>query len=122
MWTFALEALAETTRSIINGYPLTKWDYKHDYSQCLDVLEYTLTFDFRDFLYNNYPDATLTAIDQQLSNTVLYKSHTEEFTGISSIYDFCGLSCYISQMQHEELNTYYQALSWCRDSGFGVLF
>ncbi len=120
--TDALDRLASITRQLLNSYGLQKWDYKHNYTQRLDVLESPLTFDFRDFLYNNYSDAALAAIDQQLSSTVLYKAHTEEFIGIYSINNFCGLSCYIPQAKEIELNEYYQTLDWCKDSGFELLF
>ncbi len=120
--TDALSSLASITSQLLNSYGLQKWDYKQDYTQRLDVFESALTFDFRDFLYNNYPDAALAAIDQQLNNTVLYKAHTEEFIGIYSINNFCGLSCYIPQVEEIELNEYYQTLDWCKASGFDLMF
>lgn len=120
--TNALDELASKTSELLNSYSLQKWEYKQNIAQRLDLLESALAFDFEDFLANNYPDTAVVEVKQQLNNAVLYKEHTEAFLTINQIHKFCGLSCYIPQVEFEKLNNYYQKLSWSKDSGFNLLF
>jgi hypothetical protein len=59
---------------------------------------------------------------EQLAATVLYKACTPQFIEEYDIRTFCGLSCYIPHPQRNDLNSYYQQLGWCIDSGFSRLF
>lgn len=120
--TNALDELASKTSELLSSYSLQKWKYKQNVTQRLDLLESALAFDFEDFLYNNYPDTAVVGVKQQLNNAVLYKEHTEAFLNIYQIHKFCGLSCYIPQVELEKLNNYYKKLSWCKASGFNLLF
>jgi hypothetical protein len=120
--TNALDELASKTSELLSSYSLQKWEYKQNVTQRLDLLESVLAFDFEDFLYNNYPDTAVVEVKQQLNNAVLYKEHTEAFLIINQIHKFCGLSCYIPQVELEKLNNYYKKLSWYKDSGFNLLF
>jgi len=90
--------------------------------QRLDVYSEQYVFDFLDFMEKAFPEADTNPLKEQLSKTVLYKAHTPEFIGVYAIATYCGLSCYIPHPERDDLNTYYQQLDWCQDSGFSKLF
>jgi hypothetical protein len=90
--------------------------------QCLDVYEEQYTFDFLDFIAKAFPEADKRLLMEQLEKTVLYKANTEKFIERYEINTYCGLSCYIPRIDRNDLNSYYQQLSWYRAGGFIKLF
>lgn len=117
-----LKTLAESVYTLLNSYTLSKWEYKDQEVQKLDIYEKTLTFDFLDFLNKNYPDILIQNVETCLDNVVMHKAHTTRFLDLYDIIYFCGLSCYIPQKDEVFLNKYYQTLDWSSDSGFDLLF
>jgi hypothetical protein len=90
--------------------------------QRLDNYDEQYTFDFLDFITKAFPDADKRSLMEQLEKTVLYKAHTAEFIEKYEINTYCGLSCYISHIYRNDLNSYYQQLDWYQADGYNKLF
>ncbi len=120
--THYLESLASATSTLLHSNSQAHWGFNIENVQKLDVYYNTITFDYLDFLYKNYPDNLVRDIEIQLNKVVEYRDHTTEFIGLFRITNFSGLSCYIPQMDQLVLNKYYQTLDWSKDSRFYLMF
>jgi len=120
--TKEMEQLAAITKQLITGHTLDADAFERTSVQRLDVYSEQYTFDFLDFMEKAFRDVDTDLLKEQLNKTVLYKAHTPNFINEYNILIFCGLSCYIPHPQRDDLNTYYQHLDWCKDSGFYQLF
>ena len=72
-------------------------------------------FDMADYIEQLYPPATAGAILDKIKACVVYKAHTDNFmlshNGFA-INKHCGMTTYIPQPGHENLNTAYNNLAW----------
>ena len=118
--TRELERLAAVTNQLISGSQFDAETFDRTSVQRLDVYTEQYHFDFLDFMVKAFPDADINPLKEQLDKTVLYKAHTPEFIGQYLISTYCGLSCYIPG--YDDLDLFYQQLSWHSESGFYKLF
>lgn len=119
--TRELEYLAKITSSLLGNNPTQKEAFDRSTVQRLDCYEEQYIFDFSDFIHKAFPN-TPEAFNDQLKKVVLYKAHTDEFMNEFTIDTYCGLSSYIPLKSRNDLNSYYQKLKWCKDSGYKNLF
>lgn len=77
-------------------------------------------YDFMSFLENNYPEADLPALKEQLEKVVLFKDHTGSFFDIP-IKKYSGLSIYAPVVK-DPLKDYYSTLNWASASNWYLLF
>jgi hypothetical protein len=117
-----LSNLAEKTKFILTNNPLDKWNYNSHKVQNFDVGNVNITYDFIDFIYNNYPIEIVSEVQTILKDIVISKYHTPYFLNKFQIDEFCGLSCYIPNPYYTNINIYYKNLFWYSDSGFDTLF
>lgn len=118
--TRELESLAAVTNQLISDQIFDSETFDRTSVQRLDIYNEQYSFDFLDFIKKAFSDADTNLLKEQLNKAVLYKAHTPEFIKQYTITNYCGLSCYIPGA--DDLNDFYQQLSWCRDSGFHQLF
>ncbi|GHT78350.1 hypothetical protein AGMMS50262_20900 [Bacteroidia bacterium] len=90
--------------------------------QRLDVIVEQYHFDLQDFVNQLFPDANKENFVAQLNKTVLYKAHTPRLLGMYDINIYCGLSCYVSLADRQDLNAYYKTLKWYDKAGIFRLF
>jgi hypothetical protein len=120
--TKELNNLAGITGQLISGQTFDIVSFDRTSVQPLDVYGEQYTFDFLDFITKAFPEADKQPLMEQLEKTVLYKAHTERFLEMYEINTYCGLSCYIPHAGRNDLNSYYQQLSWCQAGGYSKLF
>jgi hypothetical protein len=120
--TRRMEALAAVTALLIEGQPFDMTAFDRASVQRLDVYSEQYVFDFLDFTAKAFPQTDRTALREQLAETVPYKAHTSQFLEKYNINTYCGLSCYVPHPLRNDLNVYYQQLSWCKTAGFFKLF
>ncbi|NDV60057.1 clostripain-related cysteine peptidase [Bacteroides sp. 519] len=116
--TTELSKLAGITRKLIEENLFNLDLLNRSAVQQLDNYENQYIFDFSDFIYNAFPNASKEQFDNQLQKAVLYKANTNEFMKEYVIKTYCGLSTYIPLKSNNELNNYYRKLKWCNDSGY----
>jgi hypothetical protein len=117
-----LDNLAGITNRLISGQTFDITSFDMTSVQPLDIYDEHCTFDFLDFITKAFPEADKRLLLEQLEKTVLCKAHTAEFLEEYEINTYCGLSCYIPHSSRNDLNSYYQQLSWCQAGGYGKLF
>jgi hypothetical protein len=120
--TKELDNLARVTNQLITGQTFDISTFDRTSVQRLDVYDEQYIFDFLDFITKAFPEADKRPLMEQLEKTVLYKAHTAEFLEMYEINTYCGLSCYIPHDKRNDLNSYYQQLSWCQAGGYSKLF
>jgi hypothetical protein len=120
--TKELENLAAVTKELLSGKIFDTGLFDRTAVQRLDTYAEQYTFDLLDFLDKAFPETDKSPLTQQLDKTVPYKAHTEEFIEQYAIDAYCGLSCYIPLAGRDDLNGYYQTLSWHAAGGFNLLF
>lgn len=97
------------------------YPYNLDKVQSMDFDEGGLAaYDFVSFLENNYPEADLQALKEQLEKVVLFKDHTASFFDMP-IKNYCGLSIY-PPVANDPLKDYYSTLNWASASNWYMLF
>ncbi|SFE62751.1 hypothetical protein SAMN05518672_108157 [Chitinophaga sp. CF118] len=115
-----VERMAALTKELLDR-KRPVFPYSLDNVQVMDFDEGGLvTYDFMDFLENNYEESDLLALKEQLAKVVLYKDHTDKFFDVP-IKSYCGLSIY-SPTANDPYTNYYTTLNWSSASDWYLLF
>lgn len=89
--------------------------------QRMDTYEERYCFDLADFVTALLPEIDKSQFMDMLGKAVVYKAYTPMFLSEHEVNAYCGLSCYIPHPSREDLNDYYKALQWYKDSGMEKL-
>ena len=122
IYTGKLEELAEKTNKLLTDNSLKESMFNIDNIQNFDSNRIGLTYDFFDFLEKNYHYENIKELKTTLDEVVIAKYHTPYFLDKYQIIQFCGLSCYIPNINYSGINNYYKNLFWYIDGGFYNLF
>jgi hypothetical protein len=116
-----IEELARITRDLLATED-SVFLIDREQIQAFDSYSKNIFFDFEQAMKNICTSQNLKPFTEQLYKTVLYCAHTDYFMNIFRIETFCGMSCYVPQLDNLKLNEYYQTLSWYNEGGFNVFF
>ena len=115
-----IEKMASLTKELLEKKKPV-FPYNPDKLQSMDFDEGGLAaYDFISFLENNYPEADLQPLKEQLEKVVLFKDHTPNFFDIP-IKNYCGLSIY-TPVANDPFKSYYSTLNWSSASDWYLLF
>lgn len=115
-----VDKMAALTKTLLDK-KRPAFPYNLDNVQCMDFDEGGIaSYDFMDFLENNYEEADLLALKEQFAKVVLYKDHTDKFFDVP-IKNYCGLSIY-SPTANDPYKDYYTSLNWSSASNWYLLF
>lgn len=120
-----LEAIANTTKQLLNSQAPIHEDFNRDEIQRMDFDRFynpLIAFDFLDFIETNYKSQHLSALKSSVNQAIIYKANTAKFNGFI-ITKNSGLTCYIPTIENENTaHDYYRTLKWYTESGFNTLF
>jgi len=119
-----IEKVALASETLFSSHQSPFLDLKRPSIQRMDFdsANPLISFDFTDFVIQNFGEASTADLRDKLTNLILYKANTPEFNG-NDIAINGGITCYIPHPGNEALaHDFYRQLSWYKQGGFHVLF
>lgn len=116
-----LRELAHQMKQLIENNIMGIHPFDRTAVQRMDTYEERYCFDLADFVTALLPEIDKSQFMDMLGKAVVYKAYTPMFLSEHEVNAYCGLSCYIPHPSREDLNDYYKALQWYKDSGMEKL-